>query len=466
MTWPAAGTVSAPVSHRDAGGAVVSRRVLAAVLIIVALSAVVRLYDLGRYAAPVFDEYYYAHDAARILAGDLGGSAAAPWRPAALRSAAHPDLGKLAIAAGIAWFGDGPWGRRVPAALAGTALIALVFPLARRMGLTPEWALAALVLAASDPMLMLESRLAVLDTFVALGTAVSVYLALRYVQSGFAAGWLVACGAALGAAVASKWSGLLAVPAALLVIAPALVRRRGAGRLAAAVAVLAGVALAVYFASSAAYFAGGHGLGEWARLQEYMATFGWGVHGDRSFASAPATWPFLVAPIWYSWSLGPGGVSGLLAVGDLVLWWSAVAAWVVLGLLAVLRRDARLGLAPALVAVLYLPWLLTDRQSYIYYMVPVVPFMAVLVATALARLCGSRWDAPGMSAAPAAGPTQPGADGEPPAEAARVAAGRRAAAWAFCAVAVVVGVLYLPFVLGVPVPYEYYDALTPFTSWK
>ena len=345
--------------------------------------------------------------------------------------------------------GDDPWGWRVPAALAGIALIALVFPLARRLGLTDEWALAALVLAAADPMLMLESRLAVLDMFVALGTALSVYLALRYVQSGFRLWWLVACAAALGAAVACKWSGLLAFPAVLLVLVPPLVRSRGRVRPFPVVGVLVSVSLGVYLLSSVPYFAAGHGPADWLRLQEHMATFGWGVQGDRSFASAPRTWPFDAYPIWYKWSIGPTGTIGLLAIGNFLLWWASIAAWVCLGVLAILRRDWRLGIVPAIVGVLYLPWLLTTRQTYIYYMVPVVPFLAVLVATALARIAG--W-ARGMLTAEA------GQGG-----------GRRVgrlAAWAFCPACAVVGVLYVPFVLGVPVPFEYYVFLTPFTTWK
>ncbi len=378
----------------------VSRTVLVLVLVVVALSAAVRLVDLGRFQGAVFDEHYYVHDARAVLHGGLAGTPEEPWRPSGVRSDAHPDLAKLAIAAGIAVLGDGPWGWRLPAALAGIAVVALVFPLARRLGLSDEWSLAALVLAAADPMLMLESRIAVLDMFVALCTVLSVYLGLRFVQSGFRLWWLVACAAALGAAVACKWSGLLAALAVLVVVLPPLVRHgRGAVRPAAVLAVVVLVPPAVYLLSSVPYFAAGHGLGDWLQLQEHMATFGWGVQGDRVFASPPASWPFVVEPIWYKWSDGSEGTVGLLAIGNFLLWWAGVAAWVVFGLLAVLRRDWRLGITPALVAVLYLPWLLTSRQTYIYYMVPVVPFIAVLVATGLARFAGAPWTPPPGAAA-------------------------------------------------------------------
>ena len=210
----------------------------------------------------------------------------------------------------------------------------------------------------------------------------------------------------------------------------------------------------MYLLASAPYFAAGHGLFDWLRLQDHMATFGWGASGDRSFASRPVTWPFDAYPIWYRWSVGAEGTSGLLAIGNFLVWWTGVVAWVVLGLLAVLRRDWRLSVAPALVSVLYLPWLLTSRQTYIYYMVPVVPFVAILVATALSRVAGAAWAPP------------PGLVLEQEEYEGARHRGRRVAAWAFCGGCAVVGALYVPFVMGLPVPFEYYTFLTPFTTWK
>ena len=113
------------------------RLIVALVLLTVALSAAVRFAALDAFPDTVFDEHYYAHDAAALLRGDLGPRGADSWRPGLARSIAHPELGTLAIAAGIASLGDGPWGWRAPAALAGTLLIALVYPLARRLFLPP-----------------------------------------------------------------------------------------------------------------------------------------------------------------------------------------------------------------------------------------------------------------------------------------------------------------------------------------
>ena len=413
----------------------------------------------------MFDEHYYVHDANALLHGGLAGTPGESWKPAGVRSDAHPDLGKLAIAAGIVVLGNDPWGWRVPAALAGIALIALVFPLGRRLGLTDEWALAALVLAAADPMLMLESRpggarhLRRARHCPAVSTSLCGTCRRVFGCRGW---WRVR--RALGAAVACKWSGLLAIPAVLLVLVPPLVRSRGRVRALPVVGVLrVRSPLGVYLLSSVPYFAAGHGPGDWLRLQEHMATFGWGVKGDRSFASAPPTWPFDVHPIWYKWLLGEARHDR--TPGDRQL--PAVVG-------RASRRGSSWGCSPSCAATgdsasfrpssgrSICPWLLTTRQTYIYYMVPVVPFLAILVATALGRIAGTPW------AVPPGAQTQ-GADGVVLADAGDAVGEhriRRLAAWGFCLACAVVGTLYVPFVLGVPVPFDYYVFLTPFTTWK
>jgi len=101
--------------------------------------------------------------------------------------------------------------------------------------------------------------------------------------------------------------------------------------------------------------------------------------------------------VWYFYE-GEPLVRGITAMGNPLLWWASVPAVIALLGVAVARRDRRLLLPPLLVVLLYLPWLATTRTSFLYYMTPVVPFMAVTVASALALLAGDvrigcRWAA-------------------------------------------------------------------------
>ena len=96
----------------DAGRPAARRGLVAAV----GLGALLlRLPGLGQPRVFVFDELYYAPDAADLLR--WGAEHGQP---------AHPQLGKWLIAAGIRVFGFDPVGWRVAAAVAGAVVCALV----------------------------------------------------------------------------------------------------------------------------------------------------------------------------------------------------------------------------------------------------------------------------------------------------------------------------------------------------
>ena len=202
-----------------------------AVALVLLISTALRLWQLSTPAEMMFDEIYYAKDAKAIVDGRVGVDGQYRWAAGDEVSWPHPEMGKFAIATGILLFGDRSFGWRLPAVIAGIGLLACVYPLGRRLGLSPPWALLALLFAAADPLGIAQSRIATLDIFLAVWTVLCILLALRYVQDGWRTRWLFACGAAGGMAVATKWSGGLAVIAATLIILVAwLVQRRAARR--------------------------------------------------------------------------------------------------------------------------------------------------------------------------------------------------------------------------------------------
>ena len=391
--------------------------IIMAVILVLIFSATVRLYELQRPNVLVFDETYYAKDAHTVLHGYLGPNTGYSWEPGKEISWPHPEYGKFAIALGEAAFGNASFGWRIVPAICGTLLLVLVYPLGRRFGLSPPWALLGLILAASDFLGIVQSRIATLDIFVALWSVLCIYLALRYVQTGHRLRWLFLCGLAGGLAFGTKWSGGFAVVAAAAIML--LYRRRSwrqpVGPLiinALRDAVLPAVALVVlpvaaYFASYTVYFLKGHHtLSQWWALQHQMWWFNENLHATHTYASKAYTWIFDYRPVWYYWVQVHNTVHGIISIGNPLLWWASVPALLGLVVLAVRRRDRRLALLPLMVAVLYLPWLHASRTSFMYYMTPVAPFMALAVAMALRELSASRlprppWAALGFAAAAA-----------------------------------------------------------------
>jgi len=403
-----------------------------AVALILLISTALRLWQLSAPADMMFDEIYYAKDAKAIVDGRVGTHGTYRWAAGDEVSWPHPEMGKFAIASGILLFGDRSFGWRLPAVLAGLGILACVYPLGRRLGLSPPWAIIGLLLAAADPLGVTQSRIATLDVFIAVWTVLCILLALRYVQDGWRARWLLLCGAAGGMAVGTKWSGALAIVAALLIIVVAwsLQRRavrkvaalaeadddpeaspsvtqlgppgltpdaeavlatppRGSagGRIALVLAALIALPIAIYLLSYTQYFLHGHTVADFIELHRQMVIFNLHLKATHTYASLAPTWIIDYRPVWYYFE-GTKTYHGVIAIGNPFLWWLATLSLVGAVVLAVLRRSYALLPAAAIILVLYLPWFLTTRTSFLYYMTPVAPFMAILVATALCLFAG------------------------------------------------------------------------------
>jgi len=380
------------------------RLIIIAVLVVLALSAGARFYHLGTPRSYIFDEVYYAKDAKTILKGQVGPTNKDfPWEPGKEVSWPHPEWGKFLIAGGILLFGDNDnaVGWRFASALAGLLTLAAVYPLARRLGLPPLWALLALGLAAADTLGIAQSRIATLDIFVGLWTVLCLLFTLRYAQDGRRPLWLVLAGVAGGLALGTKWSGAYALLAALVLLlllrsrpagdaaAGAWPRALRAGRAALApLALLVALPIALYVASYWQYFAAGHTWAHWRELQRQMLQFNLHLQASHSYASQAATWIVDYRPVWYYFVREKDVVHGVVSIGNAFLWWTALACLLVLPVVALLRRQRGLAIAPLLVAIVYFPWFLTTRTSFMYYMTPVAPLLAVLVATAFAAANG------------------------------------------------------------------------------
>ncbi len=421
---------------------------IAAVILILAVSAGLRLWRLDFPAEYVFDEVYYVKDGRMIVDGRVGPTNPLyRWIPGDSTSWPHPDMGKFAIAAGIILFGDRAIGWRLPAVVAGMVVLVCVYPVARRLGLSRAWALVALLFAAADPLGITQSRVAMLDIFVAAWTVLCIYLALRYVQDGHKLLWLVLCGLAGGLALATKWSGVLALLAAGLIVAGGwLVRRSAAPELEQvpgtvslaeaeapsgvapggghepvattgdrsapsgdataaappspdrripralvdalpALGALVLVPAIVYMASYAQYFISGHTFADWWELQRQMWMYSIDLDAEHSYASIAPSWIIDYRPVWYYFR-GTTEHRGVVAIGNPFLWWGATLALVAAPIVALLRRGTLMLVPAAIVAVLYLPWFATARTSFLFYMTPVAPFLAVLVAAGLAQFAG------------------------------------------------------------------------------
>lgn len=372
------------------------------------------MYQLGSPDRLVFDEVYYAQDACLYLGWDevpCGVGSEASWM--------HPPLGKWLIALGIGLLGYDPVGWRVSAAIAGIVTVGLLFLLARRLTGSGLAAVLAAGTLALDPLSIVSSRVAMLDMFTTCAVVATVLFAVLDRDSLAASGgtparlrrpWRAAAGLAGGAAIATKWSGVLVLPAVVVLVllweaeaARRDGRRPGPALLAAAPSVLlwlVATPAAVYVASYAGrldadLLAVPWHEGAWVREFLYrqleMARFHGGLDDTHPYASPAWSWLLGKRAVVYFFEVDTAGrYREVLALANPLLWVPGLlaAAW---GAVIALRRRVAWGpevVVAMAVAAAYLPWLVLSANRpfvFLHYVLPTVPFLALALGWAVTR---------------------------------------------------------------------------------
>ncbi|MDT0180128.1 glycosyltransferase family 39 protein [Microbacterium sp. ARD31] len=491
--------------------------------LVVVLAGVLRFWNLAHPHDLMnqFDETFYVKDAWSLsqlgyegawpenanesfLAGDVGVFSTDP------AFVVHPPLGKWIIALGMLTFGpETGWGWRFTTALLGTAAVLVLMLLARRMTGSTNVAVVAGLFLAVDGLSVAMNRVALLDTsltfFVLLAflfvvidrerTAGRVAATLAARRGGEAPAprwgpllwnrpWILAAGAALGAASAIKWSGawVLAALGVYLVVTDALARRRAGVLLwptdavrqgAVTFVLLVPVAFVVYLASWTGWLVtdGGYdrhaadaapatGLWSWVPLplqslwiyHQTMYASAANINGGHVYSSPAWQWPLLVRPtgMYYrhtavgedGCAFANGCTQAIASMPNPLLWYAGIAAVLYLLYRFVVARDWRDALILVGVGSTYAPWLLyPDRTIFQFYTVLMLPFVLLALTFALRTIAGPRH-----------------ADDH------RRLTGQRLV-WVFVWVALGLSAFWYPVVTAMTVPYDFWHAHIWLPGW-
>ncbi len=441
-----------------------------ATLLVGLIAGVLRVVRLDIPAGRIFDEIYYACDAQNLLRfGVEVGTESAPDDPGvAMRCTptgeagfiVHPPFGKWLIALGMRVFGVNEFGWRVAAAVVGTLMVVVLVRVTRRMtGSTLLGCLAGLLLAL-DGLHFVQSRVAMLDIFLAwwvlaafaclvadrdavrrrLATTEDEQLARRWGPRLGMRPWLLGAGLCLGAALATKWSAVYYVAVLVLlafawevgarrtagVRAPvrSTLRRSAAGLL----VVLLVLPAAVYVLSWAGWFLSDNGwdrqwaqshpadglvgllpegLRSWAQYHREIFTFHDSLVASHPYQSHPAGWLLLARPIsyYYPADIGPGEYGcvvatcsrEVLAIGTPAIWWAMIPALLALLWLWLSRRDWRAATVLVMVLTAIVPWIRDDLDGRTMFVFYVLPAVPFM-CLGLALLAGWAFGGAGASA--------------------------------------------------------------------
>lgn len=363
-------------------------------LLVPAIFVVLAGFRLTTPSTAFFDEVHYLPAARELLAAWDGVTGEYINRE-------HPLLGKELIALGMYLFGDGPLGWRIMSLVAGTVTVFASMRALWHASLDRFATLAFGILLVTGFHLVVQSRIAMLDIFMAAFLALAAWqfaAAMREPETGR---WRLALtGVAIGLAMGAKWN---AVPLAMVPGLTFFAARLSAGRrrlftsrrgvpvpgvsLIEAFVWLGVVPLAVY----ALTFAPGYWLGSELRPSPLAENGLIGLHQEilalQQQVLAPhayqSNWPQWVTNtrgIWYLYENVDGAQRGVMLIGNpltMLLGLPALIWCLVSGLFR--GNLAKVGVVIGYGVALGL-WLIAPKpvQFYYHYFMPSVFLLAAL----------------------------------------------------------------------------------------
>jgi dolichyl-phosphate-mannose--protein O-mannosyl transferase len=360
------------------------------------------LHRLAIPSKPYFDEIHYLPAARNLLALSEA------------KNTEHPMLGKEAIALALGVVGDTPFGWRIGSALATAVALFAAMRGVWWASLSRYATLAAGLLLASNFMLLVIARIAMLDPYMLAFTMLALWFIVRAVRRPeHARRDLALGGLALGLALASKWAAapVAALPGLAFAASRAWALRQTPGRwltareappipgvslleaalwlgVLPALAYLATFAPMPFFAQRAVPFADLlHFQGRMWALQESVVK-------PHPYQSQWWQWVLDLRPIWFLYEPVDGAQRGVLMVGNPLTMWLGLPALLACAVWGWRRRDpAMLGTFALYLASLGM-WIVAPKpvQFYYHYLLPGI-FLAIALALVLAALArrGGRW---------------------------------------------------------------------------
>ncbi len=353
-----------------------------------------------------FDEFHYIPAAKAFLSLD------------GLRNLEHPPLAKLLIAWGLVFFGDNPFGWRIMSVLFGALTLSGMYLWALQLFKKQELALWTGLLTLVNFLLFVQSRIAMLDTF--------MFAFLVFAGVGFTTAWdrhlpvkdvrknLALTGVCLGLAASCKWfsiviwGGMIGLYIAKLTLrnlhwkkvhltyllpSPWTGLKKGEWLF-----WLIALPIFVYFLTFTPYLLAKNPSFEFSRvltIQKEMWDLQKRVVSPHPYMSQWYTWAIMKRPIWYAFEKSGAKqewVRGVFLVGNPFIMLTGLVALAYCLMDWVRKKKKETFFVLYFYLLFYGSWMFIPRAvSFYYYYYPAGMILSFALAYCFSELARARW---------------------------------------------------------------------------
>lgn len=341
-------------------------------ILILLLTACLRLYRLDYPNKYVFDEVYHAYTAKEYLNGNK--DAWSPWGkspPGVAFEWLHPPIAKeLMTTSMFILHNTDAWAYRLPGTLLGILSVFLVYKLAILLLKNETAALLSAFIFSIDGLVFVQSRTAMNDAYLVAFILLSVifFAKQRYILAAFF----------MGISVATKWTGIYFV----LFYLPILIYQRQFKKLVYFIL----IPPVVYLISYTHYFVIGYNLNDLLELHRQIWWYQTHLKATHAYSSPWWSWPLNLYPVWYFVDYQKNNIANIFASGNPVVFWVGSASVILTMVEAIKKKAVNLLLILLGFSVFWLPWALSPRIMFLYHFSPSVPFLSLALGHQLSSI--------------------------------------------------------------------------------
>lgn len=332
-------------------------------VLILVLTAFLRLYRLDYPNKYVFDEVYHAYTAKEYLKGNK--EAWSPWghsAPGVAFEWLHPPIAKeLMTASMFILHTTDAWAWRLPGTLLGILSVFLVFKLGQLLFKTDSAALLSAFIFSIDGLVFVQSRIGMNDAYLVAFVLLSV---IFFVQKKYLLSALL-----MGVACATKWSGVYLT----LMYFPILLYQRQFKN----VIYFIIIPPAIYFLSYTHYFLMGYKWSDFVELHNQIWQYQTHLKATHGYSSPWWSWPLNLYPVWYFVDYEKDKIANIFASGNAPVFWFGTISLILTVWSFFRKKSAQLLIIILGFLVFWLPWALSPRIMFLYHFSPSVPFLSL-----------------------------------------------------------------------------------------
>ncbi len=361
------------------------------VIAVLFIATAMRLFMIGYPSTYVFDEVYYI-SAGKIIAGEEDKSP--EWnsdKPAYIKNSPdisyhHPPLPKFLIAASISALDLKSVSWRLPSVFFGFLSLIVLAILGWLLTKSAMGAFYVVLLASLDNMLLIHSRLAMLDIYLFFGVSLGFLSSWLLINNPFSKSVSAFYIVSWAVALSMKATAIVFFFVSLLVVF--YLMRLSPTRKALLLLTLAGLSLILSTANFIFYAPSAYTFFDWLRMI-VSGLFDFTKDNlPHDYSSSPYMWPLNLGGIWYHFVRHSSEVAeGIKMIGNPVIW----AVFIPTFFATLYQWIVKKSQADAFLSLWYLAclipffWILRDRVGFSYYFLPALAPMLIMIVRSLER---------------------------------------------------------------------------------